>query len=104
MIRHLRCYAYGRGDAWEAICVDLDLAVTGHSLADVKARLSQAIESYVRDAIAESPEVARRLLYRSAPWYVRARHALGAKFYQLKRRAHVDNDVKTSGFDLPCHA
>lgn len=67
---YLTCYIEGHKDRWEAICVDLDLAVNGSSLSDTKALLEDAVRSYIQDAMSERPEVARRLLERSAPWHV----------------------------------
>lgn len=67
----LTCFATGRDDRWEAICLDLDLAVTGKSFADVYATLNQAIRTYIEDARKEAPEQRRRLLARKAPLRVR---------------------------------
>ena len=35
----LRCYANKRGDRWQAICIDLCLAVQGNSFREVKQKL-----------------------------------------------------------------
>lgn len=102
--RTFSCFAHGRDASWEAICIDLDIAVTGRSFSEVKRLLSTAIKSYVEDARAESPEEAKRLLSRSAPWYVHAR--LQAEVWWCKLRSRFDgrNGEKASGFDIPCLA
>jgi hypothetical protein len=65
--KYLLCVAHRHGDQWEAICLDLDLAVQGTSLAEVQKQLNSAISSYIEDA-AKEPEPARsQLLYRRAP-------------------------------------
>ncbi len=43
MARTLRCYAEGRDDSWEAICLDPDIAVQGESFAEVVDSLNEAI-------------------------------------------------------------
>ena len=51
---NLQCIAAGHGDKWEAICLDLDLAVQGHSFEEGQS-LGVAIEMYVERAT-EAPE------------------------------------------------
>ena len=71
MRRLLHCYAEGRDDEWEAICLDLDVAVQGRSFAEVYDSLNQAIALYlesVRDLPAEERE---QLLHRRVPLRVR---------------------------------
>lgn len=93
------CFAHGREADWEALCVDYDLAVQGHSFDDVKAMLGEAISHYVEDARAETPRVRDRLLRRRAPWYVT--FSLTAKLiaYNLfhRRRSHAQ-----ASFPLTC--
>ena len=43
----LRYYAWGRGGDWEAICTDLDLAVQGTSLQEVREEIRNAIDTYL---------------------------------------------------------
>lgn len=71
----LRCYAYGGGDGWGAICTDLDIAVDGSSLDDVKASLAACIELYLEGVAESPPEERPRLLARRSPWRLRARLA-----------------------------
>jgi hypothetical protein len=63
--------AHGRGDQWEACCLDYDLAVQGQSFEEVQASLVQAIEMYLDAAYSESEPVRSRLLNRRAPFLVR---------------------------------
>jgi hypothetical protein len=100
--RHLRCYARGRGDSWEAFCIDLDLAVQGNSLNEVRELLGEAIDTYVEDAMKEEPAQARRLLSRRAPLHVRARLGLQMLAYSLAATRR-EGDHQTS-FEIPCHA
>ena len=75
MSRRLRCYAYGRGNTWQAICVDLDIAVLATSLEEVKEALRVSVDLYL-SAVADTPaEDQHRLLNRSCPWYVRVKLA-----------------------------
>lgn len=71
----LRCHAYGDGDGWGAICTDLDIAVDGSSLDDVKASLAACIELYLEGVAESPPEERPRLLARRSPWRLRARLA-----------------------------
>lgn len=100
--RVFRCYAYGTDGNWQGICVDLDIAVQGRNFKEVLDLMGQAIESYVDDALAETPYDADRLLARRAPWYVRARLALSSAIHIL--RMDRDDDQLTANFDVPCHA
>jgi hypothetical protein len=100
--RVFRCYAIGTHEGWEAICVDLDIAVQGNSLSDVHDLMGVAIQSYVDDATDEAPEQARRLLRRRAPWYVRLRLAAETAMHILRTRRA--DDQLSANFDVPCHA
>ena len=64
------CFAHGRDGAWEAICVDLDIAIQGSSFDEVRDLLNSAVSTYIVDAEQEEPEVRDQLLSRVAPWYV----------------------------------
>ena len=100
--RRLLCFARGTDGDWEAICVDLDIAVEGYSLEDVKQRLHDAVRLYVESALAESEEVGMRLLTRRAPIWVRARLGLSYLAHLLSGRRNGD-DLR-AGFDMPCPA
>ena len=71
MRRIVRCVAEGRGDEWEAICLDLDIAVQGQSFEDVFASLNKAIVLHIEAAL-DLPEAdRRRLLHRPVPLSVK---------------------------------
>ena len=70
-VRRLLCYLEGRGDEWEALCLDLDIAVHGHSESEVRALLSEAVRTYFEDAAKELPTAQARLLARRVPPRVR---------------------------------
>ena len=72
----LHWYAYRSGPAWEAICVDLDIATFGDSLDEVKAALATCIEMHLEEVEALPAADRRRLLNRPSPWYVRGKLAL----------------------------
>ena len=69
--KELRCYAYRRGDVWEAICTDLDVATFGPSQEEVKHLLAEAIELHL-ECVADLPDEDRQtMLARRATWHVR---------------------------------
>jgi len=100
--RTLLCFAEGRDRDWEAICLDLDIAVQGESFDQVRALLGEAIGTYLADAAKEDAVTRARLLNRRAPLFVRlryiARFLTGAVFGSKR-----DGDLHGS-FQIPCHA
>lgn len=102
MAEKLLCFAEGHGDTYEAICVDLDLAVHGRSMREVVSLLNKAVESYVDDAMKEDEATARRLLSRRAPWHVRLGHKLRFATHLLTRRRR--NGGEEASFDVICPA
>lgn len=67
MKKVFRCFAYGRDREYQAFCLNLDIAVQGKSLSDVRHSLHDAISLYL-EAVHEAPAEDRiRLLNRSAP-------------------------------------
>ncbi|MCZ6483895.1 MAG: hypothetical protein O6757_11735, partial [Alphaproteobacteria bacterium] len=71
MTRTLRCYAEGRDGDWEAICLDLDIAVQGRSFVEVFNSLNEAINLY-SESVRALPEHERgHLLDRPAPLTLR---------------------------------
>jgi hypothetical protein len=69
--RPLHCFAEGRERDWEAICLDLDIAVQGHSFEAVSDELAQAV-SLSLQTIADLPPGERTsLLRRPVPFLVR---------------------------------
>ena len=71
MARELLCLARGGAERWEAICLDLDLAVQGRSFDEVRALLEEAVNTYVADANAEAEPAGSQLLARRVPLHVR---------------------------------
>jgi len=69
--RTFLCYAEGLGDRWEAVCLDLDIAVQGCSFNDVQTRLTEAVGDYF--AYVETlPPTERQTFYcRRVPFLVR---------------------------------
>ena len=84
MDRKLKCYAYGRGASWQAICVDLNVAVCGDSQREVQVSLRKAVDLYL-ETVATLPAAEQRgFLSRRAPWHTRARLAILTWFGTLR--------------------
>ena len=82
----LRCYAYRRGDVWEAICTDLDVATFGPSQEEVKRLLAEAIDLHL-ECVADLPDEDRQaMLARRAPWHVRFGLELLYRLHDFRRR------------------
>jgi predicted RNase H-like HicB family nuclease len=99
--RSLHCYAEGRDGDWEAICLDLDIAVQGSSFEEVFTSLQEAISLYLESVTDLPPEERRDLLRRPAPFPVRLRflaHALRGLF------PHGDGDRQRHQFTMPLAA
>jgi predicted RNase H-like HicB family nuclease len=96
--RSLRCYAEGRDGDWEAICLDLDIAVQGGSFEEVFTSLQDAISLYL-ESVNDLPAQERRaLLHRPAPFYLRFKfltHALRGLF------PDSDGDRQRHQFTMP---
>jgi len=103
MAVELICVARGRDGAWEAICLDLDIAVSGASFKEVRSTLAGAIESYIADAMREDEPTRTQLLRRRVPFFSRIRWTwpfiVSALFGRKKRDA-----TETREFPLPCPA
>lgn len=75
----LKCCAYGSGASWEAICVDLNIAVCGSSQPEVRASLRTAVDLYL-ETVATLPAAEKDgFLSRRAPWHTRAKLAILAR-------------------------
>ena len=99
--RRLLCFARGRHDAWEGICLDLDIAVQGNSFQEVFSSLQQAISLYLESVTDLPPEERRDLLHRPAPLSVRFKflaHALRGLF------PASDGDRQRHQFTMPLAA
>jgi predicted RNase H-like HicB family nuclease len=71
LARTVHCYAEGGDGDWEAICLDLDIAVQGNSFEEVFASLQEAIALYLEAVADLPPEDQASLLRRPAPLSVR---------------------------------
>lgn len=101
MARTLHCYAEARDGGWEAICLDLDIAVQGDSFEEVYHALDEAIAAYV-ETVNDLPESERRhLLRRKAPILVRLSFLLRTVKTILLGR---DSDPHYADFTLPAAA
>lgn len=67
--QYLRCFAEYSGGVWVAYCVDLGLGAQSNDYDDARTKL----EAQIRDL---SPEEARMLLTRGAPFWLHARYWL----------------------------
>jgi predicted RNase H-like HicB family nuclease len=85
--RVLYCYASGREGAWEAICLDLDIAVQGRSFEEVSRLLEEAIGLYL-ETVNDLPEAERAVfLSRRVPFWTRLGLAMRAFWSMLRARA-----------------
>ena len=81
----LKCYAYGSGASWEAICVDVNVAVCGNSEREVRASLRTAVDLYL-ETVATLPAAEQDgFLSRRAPWHTRAKLATLTWLSALRR-------------------
>ena len=72
----LKCYAHGAGASWEAICVDLNVAVCGSSQQEVRTSLREAVDLYLETVAALPSTEQSGFLSRRTPWHTRARLAI----------------------------
>ena len=95
----LRCYAYRRGDVWEAICTDLDVATFGPSQAEVERLLAEAIELHL-ECIADFPEEDRQaMLARRAPRHVRFGLELLSRVHAIRDKWAKSREKVRHSFD-----
>jgi hypothetical protein len=97
------CVAHREGTQWEALCLDLDIAVHGPSFPDVKKCLEEAVFSYIKDAMKEDEPTRTRLLHRRAPLSVRLPWALRLFFRSILSNKKRDSD-QAAGFPISCPA
>lgn len=102
MERTVLCYLEGRGNQWEGICLDFDIAVQGGSQEEVKELLQAAITDYL-NYVFTLPESERpQLLNRKAPLVDRLRfayHALRVALFSGR-----GGDKARHEYLLPCAA
>lgn len=97
------CVAEGSDQkGWEAICLNLDIAVEGHTLADAKARLNTAVESYIDEALKLPEDDRSRLLNRQVPFALKLEYAFRLFWHSIRSKSR-DGGLHAS-FEIPCHA
>lgn len=102
MGRQLLCVAEGRDGDWEAICLDLDIAVQGESFDEVKHLLDGAVQTYLEDARKEDAQTRKRLLARTVPFGTRLAFVCKLAVHALFGRYR--HDGLQASFEIPCHA
>lgn len=100
MPRVLRCYAEGHNKDWEAICLDLDVAVQGESFEDVFHALNESIQLHIEAVMALPESEQAHLLRRPAPFLVRLKFLL----YVLRSMFSRSDDANGyhHQFTVPC--
>ena len=94
----LKCYAYASGPSWEAICVDLNVAVCGDTRRKVRASLRTAVDLYLKTVATLPAAEQNRFLSRRTPWHTRAKLAILASFRApLGDRGHPDAPSREPG-------
>ncbi|HEV8016355.1 MAG TPA: hypothetical protein VGP48_12530 [Stellaceae bacterium] len=99
----VRCFFSQHGDTWEALCVDYDVAVQGHSYAEVYDRIITAVSEYLK-YIETLPEGERaRFRNRGVPLGVRLWCTVRVLWTVI--RGGSDHREGGSGiFNVPSHA
>ncbi len=102
MQKILLCCAEGRERDWEAICLDLDIAVQGSSFDEVYHSLNDAIALY-RDTVENLPAEERaNLVERPAPLRIRLKFLLRA--LRAVFRGRGGDDSCSHQYTVPCAA
>ena len=102
MPRVLRCYIEGRGDQWEGICLDFDIAVQGHSLPEVVDELRQSVALYLEHIATLPTSEQAAFLSRKAPLVLRLRFLWYAFAWALFWRRK--DDTQRHEFLMPAPA
>jgi hypothetical protein len=97
--------ARGKQGDWEAICVDLDVAVQGGSFSQVQDALKAAVIDYVAAAKAEQDDSQRQLLLaRAAPLSVMLLWSIRLLISAWRHRGGFDEGVSTASFPIAAAA
>ena len=99
----LRCVVERTPDGWQAICIDLDIAVQGATFDEAVASMEESIEVYLESVMALPEPDRLRLLNRRVPFFRRLRHAALYAFWELspRRRPRARHDILTPGGACP---
>jgi hypothetical protein len=100
--REFFCIARGKGEQWEALCLDLDIAVQGQSFDEVRNLLREAVSTYVQDALAEAEPARSTLLGRQVPFFVRFLWAF--RFFRAALFGRKSNGDSPVWLPVACHA
>jgi len=106
MAECIACYVEQRGNEWEGVCIDFDLAVQGHSFEEVRVKLGRAIQEYV-GYVRSLPESEQEQFWnRRVPLSTRVLFVLRVlKTYLSAPRHHGDDHFHGYGsYTLPCPA
>jgi predicted RNase H-like HicB family nuclease len=99
MPRLLRCYAENEGRGWEAICLDVDVAVQAATFDEAVRELREALAVYFETVRDLSEQDRERLLNRRAPLSLRAKF-----FLRALRALFRDDDTERAEFTCSCPA
>ena len=98
MTRYFTCWAECNGGQWEAICLDLDIAVQGQSFEEIQGHMYKAIAEYL-DYVSELPQEERsQFLSRKSPLGLRLKVLLSIILSILFR---PKNDNDSARFEFP---
>ncbi|HYS48319.1 MAG TPA: hypothetical protein VEM36_06030 [Xanthobacteraceae bacterium] len=100
--REMLCVARQDRDRWEALCLDLDLAVQGRSFDEVRSLLEEAVNTYIEDARAEAEPARSRLLARRVPRHVRLIWAW--RFFKAVLNGRVPGADSAVWLPITCHS
>jgi hypothetical protein len=89
--RTLRCFAAQSNEAWEAICLDLDIAAQGVSFEDADQNLRCAIRMYFERVDTLPAEERKKFLYRRVPLITRIQFAIEAALSSLAIRTRQEH-------------
>ena len=92
------CDAHG----WQALCLNLDIAVEGPTLAEAKMHLDAAVADYIEEVLKLPEADRRRLLNRSVPFTLKLEYAFRLFWHSLRSKRR-DGGLQAS-FEIPCHA
>jgi hypothetical protein len=104
-MRHaVLCYIEGRGSEWEALCLDFDLAVQGHSFDEVSDNLKIAIAQYI-ERVHQLPQAEQQaLLNRRVPLLLRLKLIASALWWGMQVGGGDGASPERYSIALPCSA
>ena len=82
-----KCFVWGSGTDWEAICTDLDIAVQGSSFEITKNLLDEAIDGFLHEVMKLPQNEQKIFLKRRAPLLLRIRLHLKFQLLRIRTRS-----------------